>query len=41
MVAGLALAIGWILVKLVFYSVAAWYLRKPAVRQYLDNAGAP
>ena len=39
MVAGLVLAIGWILVKLVFYSVAVWYLRKPAVCQYLDNAG--
>lgn len=41
MVAGLLLAIGWILVKLVFYSVAVWYLRKPAVCQYLDDAGAP
>ena len=37
MVAGLLLAVGWILVKLVFYSVAAWYLRKPAVCQYLDS----
>jgi hypothetical protein len=41
MVAGLALAIGWILVKLVFYCVAVWYLRKPVVCEYLDNAGAP
>lgn len=41
MVAGLVLAIGWILVKLVFYSIAVWYLRKPAVCQYLDNAGGP
>jgi hypothetical protein len=40
MMAGLLLAIGWILVKLVFYSTAVWYLRKPAVCQYLDNAGA-
>ena len=37
MVVGLLLAIGWILIKLVFYSVAVWYLRKPAVCQYLDN----
>ncbi len=37
MMAGLLLAIGWILVKLVFYSVAVWYLRKPAVCQYLDS----
>ncbi len=37
MVAGLLMAVGWILVKLVFYSVAVWYLRKPAVCQYLDS----
>lgn len=37
MVAGLLLASGWILIKLVFYSVAVWYLRKPAVCQYLDS----
>jgi hypothetical protein len=31
MIAGLLLAVGWILIKLLFYSVAVWYLRKPAV----------
>ncbi len=39
-VAGVLLAIAWILAKLVFYGLAVWYLRKPAVRQYLDTAGA-
>jgi len=37
MLAGLLLAIGWVLAKLVFYSVAVWYLQKPVVGQYLDN----
>lgn len=41
MIAGLLLAVGWILIKLLFYSVAVWYLRKPAVCQYLDSPRAP
>jgi len=38
MVVGVLMLIGWILAKVVFYSFAVWYLRKPAVRQYLDTA---
>ena len=38
MVVGVLMLIGWILAKVVFYSVTVWYLRKPAVRQYLDAA---
>jgi hypothetical protein len=38
MVVGVLMLIGWILAKVVFYSVTVWYLRKLAVRQYLDAA---
>lgn len=38
MVVGVLLMVGWILAKVVFYGVAVWYLRKPAVREYLDAA---
>lgn len=41
MVVGVVMTLVWILAKVVFYSVAVWYLRKPAVRQYLDAAQAP
>ena len=37
-VVGVLMLIGWILAKVVFYGFAVWYLRKPAVRQYLDTA---
>jgi hypothetical protein len=37
MVVGVLMLIGWILAKVVFYSFAVWYLRKSAVRQYLDT----
>lgn len=34
---GVLLAAGWILAKVVFYGFAVWYLRKPAVCEYLDT----
>ena len=40
LVIGVVAMIVWILAKVVFYGVAVWYLRKPAVRQYLDAAEA-
>ena len=40
MVIGVLAMIFWILAKVVFYSFTVWYLRKPAVRQYLDTAEA-
>jgi hypothetical protein len=39
-VVGILFGAAWLLAKLVFYSVAVWYLRKPAVGAYLDGHDA-
>jgi len=36
-VVGVVIAGGWILAKVVFYGFAVWYLRQPAVCEYLDT----
>ena len=40
MIVGVALGVLWLLMKLAFFGISVWYLRKPAVRAYLDGPDA-
>jgi predicted secreted protein len=37
MIVGIVFGLGWVLAKLVFYGISAWYLRQPHVRAYLEG----